>query len=108
MVWPTRSTMSSRPVLLQFGQTDASSAAPDAARSKATETSSGPVSQGLTASASGLLALQRRAGNRAAISLLQAKLEVGAVNDPEEREADHAAESVMAGDGDRSRVSLAT
>jgi hypothetical protein len=44
-----------------------------------------------------LLALQSSAGNRAVSALVQAKLEVGAVDDPLEREADRVASSVVAG-----------
>src|SRR5690554_4339641 len=41
--------------------------------------------------------LQHRAGNRAVAALVQAKLQVGAVDDPLEREADLVAKRVVAG-----------
>ena len=48
------------------------------------------------ASPAALLGLQQNAGNRAVGRLIQAKLAVGAADDPCEREADRVAESVMA------------
>ncbi|MFP4148774.1 MAG: DUF4157 domain-containing protein [Nitriliruptoraceae bacterium] len=47
--------------------------------------------------AAGLVALQRTAGNRAVTELVQTKLQVGAVDDPLEAEADRVARQVVAG-----------
>ena len=64
----------------------------------------GPDQQRRTRSAPGtprhddaLVALQHAAGNQAVGALIQAKLQVGAVDDPLEREADRVAKKVVAG-----------
>ncbi len=65
--------------------------APQTAEAQRTQTRPG------SASPRGVLALQRRYGNRAVKSLIQPKLEVGAADDPYEREADRVADRVVRG-----------
>jgi hypothetical protein len=64
-------------------------AAREPAPKRAGQESSSPVGR------QALLTLQRRAGNRATVDLIQHKLEVGSVDDPLEAEADQIAHHVL-------------